>query len=153
MGFPGSRHDAGVMHECGVEQLIDQLHPNLHVLGDAGFGIRLNLITPFRDDNSIEKKIFNQTLSSVRVVIENAFALLKGRFKCLQLLRFDIHKIPSIVLCCCLLHNFFISMKDIDVDLQDVVYEKFTSLLSNISENQKQQAEQKRLQIMNIVNS
>lgn len=58
-------------------------------------------------------------LSATRVLIENAFGLLKGRFR--QLIKVDLHtvdKISKFIISCCVLHNLCIDNNDnFDVDI------------------------------------
>jgi hypothetical protein len=51
-----------------------------HILGDAAYLIRRWLLAPFRDNGHLtdQQEKYNQYHSSNRVVIERAFALLKG---------------------------------------------------------------------------
>lgn len=48
---------------------------------------------------------FNKKLSSAWVTIENAFGLLKRRFRRLKYVDPDIKRIPRIVKACCVLYN------------------------------------------------
>lgn len=53
-----------------------------------------------------EQNTFNYRLSSARMVVENAFGRLKGRWKCLAKRNdVDISIMPDIVIACCVLHN------------------------------------------------
>ena len=52
-------------------------------------------------------------LSATRVLIENTFGLLKGRFR--QLIEIDMHnvdKISKFIISCCVLHNLCIDNND-----------------------------------------
>lgn len=79
-----------------------------HILGDSAYPIKKYLITPYRDyGNLTEQQIrFNYKLSACRVKIENAFGLLKGRFR--QLMRLDfttVQRCCKFIIACCTLHN------------------------------------------------
>lgn len=65
-------------------------------------------MVPYRDNGNLThaQRLFNQKLSSCRVVIENAFGCLKQRFR--QLYHFklrDIVRMVRVIHACCILHN------------------------------------------------
>lgn len=96
-----------------------------HILADTAYPLEENIITPFKDHGNLtyNEKQFNKNHSKTRVVIENTFGLLKGRFR--QLLKLDFaltEKDSNFVLACCVLHNmcsktddFFIEQLPLDV--------------------------------------
>lgn len=51
---------------------------------------------------------FNVKHSRTRVVIENAFAFLKGRFRKLKYIDVDVERVQPIIVACCVLHNITI---------------------------------------------
>lgn len=62
---------------------------------------------------------FNTILSSVRFIIEQAFGLLKCKFrrlKYLDMARIDL--VPSVITADCVLHNFILHHEGIRVDEQ-----------------------------------
>lgn len=68
-------------------------------------------MTPFRDCGSLTKKHrdFNVKFSGTRVLIENAFADLKKRFRQLKLLEFfTVDHATRFIIACCILHNLCI---------------------------------------------
>ena len=86
-----------------------------HVLGD-GLSIREWLLIPFKDygNSTASEPEYNKRFCATRILIENTFGLLKGRWK--QLQQIDIHKIFKIskfIISCCVLHNLFIDNEDI----------------------------------------
>lgn len=87
-----------------------------HLLGDAAYPLSEWLLTPFRDYGNLSnaQKHCNYTLSATRVLIENAFGLLKGRFR--QLMHTDFHSVDTtskFILSCCVLHNLCIDNGDV----------------------------------------
>ena len=48
---------------------------------------------------------YNNKLSTTRFLIENTFALLKGRFRKLKFVDAKVERISDIVTACCVLHN------------------------------------------------
>ncbi|CAI6356321.1 unnamed protein product [Macrosiphum euphorbiae] len=76
--------------------------------GDAAYPLEENIITPFKDYGNLtnNEKLFNKNHAKKRVIIENTFGLLKGRFR--QLLKLDFslaEKDSNFILACCVLHN------------------------------------------------
>ncbi|KAH7940245.1 hypothetical protein HPB52_022565 [Rhipicephalus sanguineus] len=76
-------------------------------------------MTPYRDHGHMtaEEKRFNYRLSRTRVRIENAFGVLKSRFR--QLLYLEFHtpeRSTKFMLACCVLHNICIMNGEQDLD-------------------------------------
>lgn len=122
-GEVGSNHDACVYRSPLGRNMENWEFPgNSHLLGDSAYPLKNKLIVPYKDDGHLTniQKHYNTTLSKSRVVIENAFALLKGRFRRLKLLeakRLDL--IPLIIISGCVLHNICLDGDDlIDLDLE-----------------------------------
>lgn len=59
---------------------------DVHILGDSTVPLLESLIVPYKAVRilSEKEKLFNKRLSSTRVVIEQAFGLLLGRFRRLK---------------------------------------------------------------------
>ena len=56
---------------------------------------------------------FNKALSRVKVVIEQAFGMLKGRWRCLlDKLDESVDKILQTIIACCILHNICLNIHD-----------------------------------------
>nr|XP_054598560.1 uncharacterized protein LOC107380144 [Nothobranchius furzeri] len=80
----------------------------VHLIGDAAYPLKKWLMKGFTQHHRLtpEQSTFNYRLSSARMVVENAFGRLKGRWKCLaKRCDVDIHIMPDIVIACCILHN------------------------------------------------
>lgn len=78
------------------------------LLGDSAYPLRRYLLTPYRDNGHLtrEQKLFNKTLSSCRVDIENTFGHLKQRFRQLYHLKLKDHiRLCHFIRACCVLHN------------------------------------------------
>jgi len=92
VGWPGSSHDARVWREssvgCGLAEDNIKIPKGTHLLGDSAYPLHSYLMTPFRDNgHSIRRQTnYNTKLSSKRIVIEQAFGLLKGRFRRLRII-------------------------------------------------------------------
>ena len=79
-----------------------------HTLCDSGYGLKDWLLTPFKDFGNLSRKQrhYNKIHSKSRVVVENTFGLLKGRFRKLRQLNVRIEHAAVLVNACCVLHNF-----------------------------------------------
>lgn len=115
-GYPGSCHDSRVLKNSDLWQNGLQLcNIQNHIIADAAYPLRRWLLTPFRDNGHLtaEQRRYNHYHSSNRVVIERAFALLKGRFRRLnQLDTNTIETAVDIIMACCVLHNICIKNHD-----------------------------------------
>jgi len=82
-------------------------------------------MVPYRDYGTLTEKqrFFNKRFCATRVLIENAFGLLKGRFR--QLIELHLHsvdKISKFIISCCVLHNICIDNNDdFNFDIDNVI--------------------------------
>lgn len=80
----------------------------VHLVGNAAYPLKKWLLKAFTDERRLtpEQRRFNSQLRSARTVVENAFARLKGRWRCLLKRNdVDVTFMPDIVTACCILHN------------------------------------------------
>ncbi|XP_018313650.1 putative nuclease HARBI1 [Mycetomoellerius zeteki] len=119
VGWPGSSHDARVWREspigCGLAEDNLRLPEGTHLLGDSAYPLHSYLMTPFRDNGHLSPRQskYNTKLSSKRIVIEQTYGLLKGRFRRLQFLNmFLMNEMQTVVITCCILHNICIVHND-----------------------------------------
>jgi len=79
------------------------------------------IVTPFKDygDLTEEQTDFNIRVSSSRVVVEQAFGILKSRFRYIRgIMRLrDVQFAARLVVACCVLHNVCIRNGDLAGDL------------------------------------
>jgi len=90
-GWPGSSHDARVFRISTIGQNILENHgsilpSNCHILGDGAYPLTDKIMVPHKDNGHItqNQKNFNKILSSSRVVVQQAFGKLIGRFRKLK---------------------------------------------------------------------
>ena len=119
VGWPGSVHDARVLAnstlyrncESGMlphwPRTIGNTTVPLLILGDPAYPLKSWLMKPFCDTGlTARQRKFNYQLSRARVVVENAFGRLKGRWRSLMKRNDNnIKFVPKLVTACCVLHN------------------------------------------------
>ena len=120
-GLPGSLHDARVLRLSTLWELasggnhfrahtrnIGGVTAGYYLLGDSAYPLQNWLLKPFQDTGRLtaEQHLFNKKFSRARVVVENAFGRLKGRWRCLLKRNdCDVQLVKSMVVTCCALHN------------------------------------------------
>ena len=121
VGWPGSVHDARVFANSNIyikgdantlfpswTQTIGGIEVPLLILGDPAYPLLPWLMKPYSDTGRLSRKQidFNHRLSRARMVVENSFGRLKGRWRSL-LKRNDTNVVfmPTYVTACCVLHN------------------------------------------------
>lgn len=131
-GEPGSLHDSRVLRRSPLfrkahANCVQLFPPNTFILGDSAYPATSWLVPPFRDSGRLteQQKSFNYLHSSTRIVVENAFGLLKGRFR--RLLKFteqrNLQSLKKIVVSACILHNICISVNDEYSDITEEVHD------------------------------
>ncbi|KAE8228482.1 hypothetical protein CF326_g6581 [Tilletia indica] len=120
-GWPSSVHDSRVWANSDVAT-----RPNHYFRGaefliaDSAYPSSDRIVVPYKKPHSrvLDNKKFNKALSSVRIDIEHAFGLLKGRWASLRGLRLRVlneehmQGVCNWIIACCVLHNVLISVKD-----------------------------------------
>ncbi|KAL2094272.1 hypothetical protein ACEWY4_008991 [Coilia grayii] len=123
-GWPGSTEDAVVLANSTIFQTVEAqdgcLFPGetvvdvngveapMHLIGDAAYPLKNWLMKEFTNHHPLtpEQETFNSCLNSARIVVENAFGRLKGRWRCLvKRNNVNISVLSDIVTACCILHN------------------------------------------------
>ena len=93
-----------------------------YIVADRGYPLLSWCITPFKMENmgmplTREEAWFNRKHSSTRMSVERGFGILKSRFKEIGTktsLKLDF--VPTVVHCCCVLHNILLASKDRTLD-------------------------------------
>ncbi|KAJ8969612.1 hypothetical protein NQ314_001667 [Rhamnusium bicolor] len=132
-----------------MKKKIEQSGEKWHLSGDATYPIRVWLLTPFRDYANLTPKqtICNYRLSSARVKIENAFGLLKQRFRQLQRLEFlRVLNTSRFIIACCVLHNLCIMNNDLWESVTEIE-DEIVPVELNDDDAARQPGEVKRIRI------
>lgn len=123
MGWPGRSHDAAVWKSSALGLKFENgeinIPPESHLLEDSAYPLRTYLLTPYRDNGFLSptQKKYNYYHSSTRVCIEQAFGILKGKFRILKFLHiYNIQEGKRIVNACIVLHNFIINNEKLDLE-------------------------------------
>ncbi|KAL0436548.1 UNVERIFIED_CONTAM: protein ALP1-like [Sesamum radiatum] len=128
-GWPGMMNDSLVLESSNffkVCQKGEKLNGNKihlsketelteYIIGDSGFPLLPWLVTPYQGKELSETEAeFNKRLLATHVVAQRALARLKDVWRMIRgdMWRPDKHKLPRIILVCCILHNIIIDMED-----------------------------------------
>ncbi|XDV45296.1 hypothetical protein PO909_013416 [Leuciscus waleckii] len=103
VGHPASRHDARAFRFTDVCHVLEEdphslVPQGMHIIGDSADPLLPQLMRPYRDDGHLSagQRRVNRKLSAARVVIENAFGILKSKFRSLHCLQMrSIYNISS----------------------------------------------------------
>lgn len=117
-GVEGSAHDATVLV---FSQLLQQILDDYFVLADAGYGLRPEVLIPYRGvryhlrewaeapngQPQSSRELFNLRHSEARNAVERLIGILKRRFKILRVANeCDMSVMKAVIFTCCCLHNF-----------------------------------------------
>lgn len=97
--------------------------PAYFILGDAAYACTTWLLPPYKNNRHLTSQQinYNKHLTKTRVVIEQAFALLKGRFRRLKYLEMhDLQDTVNTIIACCVFHNVCLQAAD---DVEDFLRE------------------------------
>lgn len=127
--WPGSTSDTGaVARSKFLSNLFIRRDPSLFpspymVLSDGGFHKRSCFIAPDLVARNRLENLFNTRISSARCIVENAFGLLKMKWRRLHQHSIAEHTriIPQLILCACVLHNICIDEGDVNEEEEAAV--------------------------------
>ncbi|XP_034035060.1 putative nuclease HARBI1 [Thalassophryne amazonica] len=107
--WPGSTHDTYIFQHSSVARGLQDGMAHGFLLGDKGYPLLVNLITPLHNPLTAKEQRFNLAHTKTRVVVERCAGLLKGRWMCLRhaggTLLYTPEKVCRIILACSVLHN------------------------------------------------
>lgn len=131
----GSTHDSTAIQSCGLWRVLtEKILPRWAiVVCDDAYAHVGNLLCPYSGAEVTDiQDSFNYYQSSNRIVIEQAFGMLIGRWGVFwKAMRYDLATTTLIIMVCCKLHNFIIRTGD-EQD-RDYKYRLPTHELNNVT--------------------
>nr|XP_034316524.1 putative nuclease HARBI1 [Crassostrea gigas] len=79
--FPGATHDAFILQNSSLPNLIESLQDGGWLIGDSGYPLKEWLMTPISNPRSGQEERYNSAHCRTRNAIERAFGVLKARFR------------------------------------------------------------------------
>lgn len=134
-GWAGATHDSRILRNSPFYNLFNNnilpRPPRTYILGDGGYANNNWLLAPYKDNGHLTniQNHYNYKHSATRIKIEQAFGLLKSRWRILRNpIEVDVEIVPHIVTCCCILHNICEERKEL-IDQFDIIPD--SGLISN----------------------
>ncbi|RHN76051.1 putative chromosomal replication initiator, DnaA, harbinger transposase-derived nuclease [Medicago truncatula] len=130
-GWPGKMEDWSIFESSNFNKLCDNgerlngkklklskgSEIREYIIGDSGYPQLPYLVVPYEEKEILEsepKAKFNKLHLETRMVAQRALTRLKEMWKIIRgkMWRPDKHRLPRIILVCCILHNIVIDMQD-----------------------------------------
>ena len=155
---PGSTHDSRLLKRSRIysEYQAGRALPNMHLqldgdlgeiplvtVGDSAFSQHAWLLKAYPNPREDQKKrYFNTKLCAARVVTENAYGMLKGRFRILYRCEAKLRNVKYILMACVMLHNLCITRNDPCNPRWKLTVDQLSLIRKNVtrSENKEQSA-------------
>lgn len=154
---PGSTNDVVAFETCSLSQRCKSFPPSFHLVGDNAYVCNESMITPYSGSqkNDPTKDSFNFYVSQVRIKIEQAFGLVRNKWRIFNSpLSVKLQSVGVVINAAFRLHNFCINQRDfqtnmiIDIDNHIPEYDKYigdeATLLGNGGRNISMRREQIR---------
>ncbi|XP_057456053.1 uncharacterized protein LOC130747206 [Lotus japonicus] len=139
-GWEGTASDSRIVKSALTREYALKVPQGKYYLADDGFPLKACLITPYRGERyhlqeysrnppQNARELFNNRHSSLRMVIECSFGVLKKRFPIIQSATeptFGVTTQKKIILACCILHNYLMGV-DPNENLIDEVQREVAS--------------------------
>lgn len=136
--FPGATHDAFILQNSSLPNLIESLQEGGWLIGDSGYPLKEWLMTPISNPRSGQEERYNSAHCCTRNAIERAFGVLKARFRCLHktggCLPYRPDKCTKIIECAMRLHNLAINERVplmVETEEEDDVQQPFAPVIPN----------------------
>lgn len=152
-------HDARVFRRSQLYESISNeeeplIRPEFHIIGDSAYPLLQEVLTPYRNTGHLTERqtAFNNQFSSIRSIIERAFALLKGKWRRLKYVDMtDLELLSKVIAATCVLHNLIIREEgEQEEDEEEIVDHPQELPMVAINERRRHQlGEMKRLRIVN----
>ncbi|XP_050505707.1 putative nuclease HARBI1 [Diabrotica virgifera virgifera] len=111
IGYPGSVHDSRVFRNSPLHTNLEERCGRYFLLGDSGYPLQANLLTPYKDRGNLTRRQrnYNLKLAKNRYVVEHCFGILKQKFRQMYHVKLrNIRLICNMIRAACVLHNIAI---------------------------------------------
>jgi len=134
-GWPGKMEDWSIFESSNFNKLCDKgerlngkklklsegSEIREYIIGDSGYPLLPYLVVPYEEKEILESEPnakFNKLHLETRMVAQRALTRLKEMWRIIRgkMWRPDKHRLPRIILVCCILHNIVIDMQDEEKD-------------------------------------
>ncbi|XP_059472227.1 putative nuclease HARBI1 isoform X2 [Neocloeon triangulifer] len=110
---PGGNHDSFVFKTSGLfdrlEAAAEDRKWSFYVIGDKGYATSKLLVSPLRQPSNPRESSFNESLTKMRIVVEQAIGGVKQKFRAMHntggTLCYSPEKVSKIAVVACMLHN------------------------------------------------
>ncbi|KAJ1201716.1 hypothetical protein NDU88_005522 [Pleurodeles waltl] len=111
--YPGSVLDSFIFRHSTINQHFqDGRYGNGRLVADQGYGIQPWIMTPIANPSTRAERAYNEAHRRTCTIFEHTFAILKSRFRCLDITRGSLLCSPEmvckIILTCAILHNIYV---------------------------------------------
>ena len=139
-----------------------RIPPESHLLGDGAYPLETFLMTPYKDNGCLtrEQKKFNYVLSSTRVFVEQAFGILKKKFRILNYMKIqNVVLAKQTIMACFVLHNIIIENEKPNVDDVELRSESnnrsfsMDSVLPSRTASEGSAAKRKRIELTTLISA
>lgn len=172
IGYPGSLSDARCLREsafyrrcCNGERLNGEsvsagdLQFREYIVGDREYPLLPWLMKPYGQNELTPKRdVYNEKLSSTRIVVARAFGRLKGTWRILYgtVLRPNIERLPKMIHACCILHNICIDaggVEGVHLPEPEVALDNDMETLDGLEDDENDEAKQARENLCSYLNT
>lgn len=154
IGYPGSVHDSRVFRNSVLGNHLEAKCGRYFLLGDSGYPLQRNLLTPYKDRGNLTRKQqnYNVKLAKNRYVIEHCFGILKQKFRQMYHVKLrNIKLIAHFIRAACVLHNlavdddFIMNNEEQLPNDQDIHVEEHQNEVNDEAEDEEAKAVRNRV--------
>lgn len=144
IGYPGSVHDSRVFRNSALKNNLEEKCGRYFLLGDSGYPLQANLLTPYNDRGNLSRRQqnFNLKLARNRYVIEHCFGILKQKFHQLYHIKLrGVRHIVHFIRAACVLHNIAI-MEEFIINNEEVMLPEVNALVRYPQEEEEDEEDE-----------